>query len=88
MIELNNKVLEQIQSSICLSMASAQQKIIIEPKKVYEFDISPCGAVFFEIHVAGKPSPICLRMIKDVTELKLLPLFDGEDVAFYASMQN
>jgi len=61
---------------------------MIEPKKVYDFQISPCGAVYFEIHAGGKPSPICLRMIKDVTELKLLPLADGEDVAFYASQSN
>ena len=70
----NNEVLKDIQRSICLSLAKNQPRVTLEPKKIYDFTINPCGAVFFEVPVWGKKPPFLMRCIKDVTETKMLEL--------------
>jgi len=68
MISRNNEVMQEIQSSICVSMANSKPRLVLEPKKVYDFVINPCGAAFFEIQSSHKQSPLCMRCIKDVSD--------------------
>jgi hypothetical protein len=58
MIARNNEVMQDIQSTICVSIASSKPNEVLEPKRVYDFVINPCGAAFFEIHCSHKQSPL------------------------------
>ena len=87
MIEANNNLIKQYQATVSnLVVGDGQPKLVLEPRKIVDLEISPFGAIFFEVHCQSKPSPLCLRMIKDVADKKELPLEEFEDVAIYASV--
>ena len=89
LIEANNNLIRQYHSTLSSTIVSdGQAKLVLEPRRVVELEVSPFGAIFFEAQTFGKPSPICLRMIKATSDTKQLKLEPDEDVIIYASSFN